>query len=108
MSPELACLVRSLLNCEQQWTAADRDLAARLADALETLDPPLWKPQPGPQTLAYLHPADVTGYGGSAGGGKGLALDTPLPTPAGPTTMGAVRVGDWLLDERGQPCRVIA
>src|SRR5262245_64476718 len=39
----------------------------------------LWTPQPGPQTLAYNHPADVIGYGGAAGGGKtdlaiGLAL----------------------------------
>ena len=27
-------------------------------------------PLPGPQTLAYQTPADVIGYGGSAGGGK--------------------------------------
>jgi hypothetical protein len=38
--------------------------------------------------------------------GGPLALDTPLPTPAGWTTMGAVRVGDFLFDEQGQPCRV--
>jgi hypothetical protein len=29
-----------------------------------------WTPQPGPQTLAIESPADVTGYGGAAGGGK--------------------------------------
>ena len=29
--------------------------------------------------------------------GKALALDTPLPTPTGWTTMGDVAVGDWLL-----------
>src|SRR3984957_12116941 len=29
--------------------------------------------------------------------GKALALGTPLPTPAGWTTMGEVQVGDWLL-----------
>jgi hypothetical protein len=37
----------------------------------------LWQPLPGPQTLAYDSPADVTGYGGAAGGGKsdlGLGL----------------------------------
>ena len=33
--------------------------------------------------------------------GKALALDTPLPTPAGWTTMGAVAVGDQLLDADG-------
>lgn len=40
------------------------------------------------------------------GGSKPLALDTPLPTPSGWTTMGAVCVGDWLLDENGHPTAV--
>lgn len=40
------------------------------------------------------------------GWGKALALDTPLPTPTGWTTMGDVRPGDWLIDERGRPCSV--
>ena len=35
--------------------------------------------------------------------GKALALDTPLPTPAGWTTMGEVAVGDLLLDAEGRP-----
>ena len=30
----------------------------------------LWYPLPGPQTMAYTSIADVTGYGGAAGGGK--------------------------------------
>ncbi len=30
----------------------------------------LWKPQPGPQTAAYLSAADELFYGGAAGGGK--------------------------------------
>lgn len=38
--------------------------------------------------------------------GKALALDTPIPTPAGWTTMGAVQVGDVVFDENGQPCKV--
>ncbi len=42
------------------------------------------------------------------GSGKALALDTPLPTPSGWTTMGDVAPGDWLFDERGQPCPVLA
>jgi len=47
-------------------------------------------------------------FGGAAGGGKALSLSTPLPTPSGWTTMGEVRAGDWLLDEAGVPCRVVA
>jgi hypothetical protein len=41
------------------------------------------------------------------GSGKALALDTPLVTPTGWTTMGQVKVGDWLFDEQGHMCRVI-
>jgi FtsK/SpoIIIE family/FtsK alpha domain/Ftsk gamma domain/LAGLIDADG-like domain/4TM region of DNA translocase FtsK/SpoIIIE len=44
---------------------------------------------------------------GATGAGKALALDTPIPTPRGWTTMGDVRVGDDVFDERGRPCTVI-
>lgn len=30
----------------------------------------IWKPQPGPQTMAYNSSANIIGYGGAAGGGK--------------------------------------
>ncbi len=40
--------------------------------------------------------------------GKALALDTPLPTPAGWTTMGEVAVGDRLIGADGQPVAVVA
>ncbi|WP_432705959.1 replicative DNA helicase [Actinoallomurus iriomotensis] len=40
--------------------------------------------------------------------GKALALDTPLATPAGWTTMGDVAVGDFLLGADGIPTRVVA
>ena len=40
--------------------------------------------------------------------GKALALDTPLPTPTGWTTMGEVAVGDLLYDAEGRPTRVVA
>jgi replicative DNA helicase len=40
--------------------------------------------------------------------GKALALDTPLPTPSGWTTMGEVQVGDLLYDADGRPTRVVA
>lgn len=41
------------------------------------------------------------------GSGKALALDTPMPTPSGWTTMGDVRIGDTLFDDCGRPCRVV-
>ncbi len=40
--------------------------------------------------------------------GKALALDTPLPTPSGWTTMGEVQVGDELYDAQGRPTKVVA
>ena len=48
-------------------------------DKLLKNDSRLWRPLNGPQSLAYSSKADVTGYGGAAGGGKsdlavGLAL----------------------------------
>lgn len=40
---------------------------------------------------------------------KGLALDTPIPTPSGWTTMGEIRVGDELYGgDTGEICRVAA
>ena len=38
---------------------------------------------------------------------KGLALDTPLATPTGWTTMGRVKVGDHVLGTAGQPVLVV-
>ena len=43
---------------------------------------------------------------GLRGSGKALALDTPVPTPGGWTTMGEIQVDDFVYDETGQPCRV--
>ena len=40
--------------------------------------------------------------------GKALALDTPLPTPTGWTTMGEVAVGDRSSAADGTPTRVVA
>lgn len=37
---------------------------------------------------------------------KGLALDTPIPTPSGWTTMGEIKVGDQVFGSDGKPCRV--
>lgn len=41
------------------------------------------------------------------GNGKALALDTPIPTPSGWTTMGELEAGDWVLSDDGRPCQVL-
>ena len=55
-----------------------------------------------------LHPGQMIVIAARPAMGKALALDTPLPTPSGWTTMGAVRVGDQLLGADGRPVTVIA
>jgi replicative DNA helicase len=55
-----------------------------------------------------LHPGQMIILAARPGVGKALALDTPLPTPVGWTTMGDVAVGDALLDADGRPTRVVA
>jgi replicative DNA helicase len=55
-----------------------------------------------------LHPGQMIIVAARPGVGKALALDTPLPTPTGWTTMGDVAVGDALLGADGLPTRVVA
>ena len=55
-----------------------------------------------------LHPGQMIVVAARPGLGKALALDTPLPTPQGWTTMGDVAVGDLLLGADGRPTRVVA
>jgi replicative DNA helicase len=55
-----------------------------------------------------LHPGQMIIVAARPGVGKALALDTPLPTPTGWTTMGDVAVGDWLLGADGRPTMVVA
>jgi hypothetical protein len=74
-----------------------------------TVEAPLWEPRPTniPQGRAYDSPADILGYGGAAGGGKRLSVDTPIATPRGWTTMGDLRAGDQIFDEAGHDCNVV-
>jgi replicative DNA helicase len=55
-----------------------------------------------------LHPGQMIIIAARPGIGKALALDTPLPTPTGWTTMGDVTVGDTLLTAAGTPTTVVA
>ena len=55
----------------------------------------------------YLYNRPDTMGKGFAANFECLALDTPLPTPVGWTTMGGVQVGDELLSDTGAPTTVI-
>jgi replicative DNA helicase len=55
-----------------------------------------------------LHPGQMIVIAARPALGKALALDTPLPTPTGWTTMGEVQVGDCLIGADGKPTRVLA
>ncbi len=54
-----------------------------------------------------LHPGQMVIIAARPAMGKALALDTPLPTPTGWTTMGEVQVGDQLYDADGRPTTVV-
>jgi len=55
-----------------------------------------------------LHPGQMIIVAARPGIGKALALDTPLITPTGWTTMGEVSVGDQLIGADGRPTTVVA
>jgi replicative DNA helicase len=55
-----------------------------------------------------LHPGQMVVIAARPAIGKALALDTPLPTPSGWTTMGEVAVGDQLIGADGHPTTVVA
>jgi hypothetical protein len=82
--------------------------AAELELRRRRIEAPLWTPNDGPQTEAYYCTADELFYGGSAGGGKLLALDTPIPTPEGWKVMGDLQPGDHVFDACGTIIDVIA
>jgi replicative DNA helicase len=59
------------------------------------------------EKLFGLQPSSLVIVGARPSMGKALALDTPIPTPEGWATMGALRAGDTVFSDTGTPCRVI-
>ncbi|MFG1680501.1 replicative DNA helicase [Nonomuraea sp. NPDC049269] len=55
-----------------------------------------------------LHPGQMIVVAARPAIGKALALDTPLPTPTGWTTMGEIAVGEQLIGADGRPTLVVA
>lgn len=60
------------------------------------------------EVLNGLHGGQMIIIAARPGIGKALALDTPLPTPHGWTTMGEVKAGQELIGADGNPTRILA
>ncbi len=84
----------------------------RMLSSKSAAEPGRWRTRRTPylkeimDCLSPTSPVERVVFMKGAQVGGPLALDTPLPTVDGWTTMGDVTVGDWLFDECGQPCRV--
>ena len=76
----MATALETLIDHIDQMPADERVALQKQLDEAGVLDQfSVWRPQPGPQTEGYFSKADLTLYGGAAGGGKtdliaGLAL----------------------------------
>lgn len=60
------------------------------------------------ELTAGLHGGQMIVVAARPGMGKALALDTPIPTPTGWTTMGELKVGDQVLGADGKPTTITA
>lgn len=58
------------------------------------------------EVLSAYHPAQKIVFKKGSQVGGALALETPIPTPTGWTTMGDIKVGDKVFDETGSPVSV--
>lgn len=58
-----------------------------------------------PELLEITDRLVITGFEGT---GKALAIDTPIPTPDGWSTMGKLTVGDRVFSPNGAPVKIIA
>ncbi len=67
----------------------------------------IFQPNPGPQTDFFSSNEQELLFGGAAGGGKQVLLETIIPTVAGNTTMGEIKVGDQVFSDTGEIRNVI-
>lgn len=80
MQKGMTTTLQTLIDHIETMDAPERVALQKQLDEAGVLDQfDVWQPQPGPQTEGYFSEADLTLYGGAAGGGKtdliaGLAL----------------------------------
>src|ERR1039457_929264 len=90
-----------------EWADRYRTLSQRAS-----AEPGPWRTERTPylreimDCLSPSSPIERTVFMKGAQIGGPLALDTPVPTVSGWTTMGEIRVGEVVFNENGQPCRV--
>lgn len=99
------------------FTAMDRidEMLSKMSpEELKKLDSVLaeelakpWIPTPGPQANAYLSTANLLLYGGAAGGGKHLSIDSVVLSPFGWVRMGDLKVGSKVCAIDGTVTEVI-
>jgi predicted phage terminase large subunit-like protein len=102
-SPTLELFTERLERVHRHWAtpgelAAAVDPTTRQTPALELIDQALVDVENGEcdRLIISMPPQE----------GKALALDTPIATPTGWTTMGDIEVGDQVFDRHGNQCTV--
>lgn len=80
-----------------------RDFAAWLADVMHER---MYQKMAEISHDVLFGPKPRTLVKSANGTGKDLALDTPILTPSGWSTMGEIQAGDYVFDEQGQPTLV--
>ena len=116
-----AAEIGGLLKPPTKYCKAPGVVRAGAAVAAAPRDLPIYKYRPGVLPLGQVMrddelitvgmDVDEFFFGGLFGRsrfGKALSLDTPIPTPAGWSTMGELREGAQVFDETGAPCTITA
>ena len=88
----------------EQWAREHFHLSAESSYVEQDWDP--WPFQRGLMAVVGGDDVQEVTVKKSARVGYALALDTPIPTPTGWTSMGGLCVGDRVFDENGRPCSV--
>lgn len=60
-------MLESLQKIEKTLSKLDKWMGSKKKDKAPPKTEPIWSPLPGPQSMAFLTPADECLYGGAAG-----------------------------------------